>query len=344
MQRDPGEVSGASPPSDGPASDPLSRRLVGRRQVLTSIVATGALVAVQRAVPGVGLPSRIAAALAQGGTSGSFTVSFDFVSGVANVTGSTNLAGGVPVTITVEALLNGAPMPPGGNAALTSAVTQTAADGSFTAAPSFNGATNNNANQFHLTVTTGSTAGGQCLAGSLLTPDPPVGPAGPTGPTGPPGMSGATGPTGPTGAALLSDVTPAVAFVPGAAPGPTGPIGDTGPPGVTGPIGPTGANGSTVIATAAITRSPGAAAASSGLLPPGPTGPTGPPGPAGPTGATGPTGPTGVMAVAFVSAGPTGSSVAAAADVVFPDSFSVDLLPGTACPPSAIGGQITFTG
>ena len=55
---------------------------------------------------------------------------------------------------------------------------------------------------------------------------------------------------------------------------------------------------------------------------------------------TGPTGPTGV----------TGSSVAAAtgrvtaADVVFPDSFSVDLLPGTACPPSAIGGRITFTG
>lgn len=191
------------PPPAGPHGDhePL-RRVVGRRQVLTSIVATGVLVAVERAVPGAGLPSRIAAALAQTGTSGSFTVSFDFVSGVATVTGSTSLPGGVPVTVTVEALLNGAPMPPGGDAAVASAVTQTAADGSFAAAPTFNGATNDNANQFRLSVTTGS-ASGQCAAGSLVTPDPPAGPPGPTGPTGPVGLQGQAGPTGPTGAALL---------------------------------------------------------------------------------------------------------------------------------------------
>ena len=402
--------------------DQPGRSLIGRRPVLASIVATGALVALRRAIPGAGLPSRIAAALAETGTAGSFTASFDFVTGTATVSGSTGLPGGVRVTVTVEALLNGAPMPPGGGAAFTTAVTQTAGDGSFSAAPTFNGATNNNANQFSLTVTTGTAADGQCVAGSLLTPDPPVGPAGPTGPPGPAGAAGATGsagpsgpigPTGPTGVAA-SDIAPASTFVSGAALGPTGPAGPMGPTGViglqgptggagpggaTGPTGPFGSGGATgatgpigATGAAATTAAQGVflggtvvrgvadavGAASGGLLPPGPTGslgptgptgaggatgptgltgpvgPTGPTGSAGATGATGPTGSTGATGLTG-STGPTGATGASVAsrdaegtvtatDVVFPDSFTVEMLPGTVCPPSAVSGEITFTG
>ena len=273
MERGPtGDLHDGAAPDLGGAG-PLGRH-VGRRQVLASIVATGALVALHRALPGAGLPARIAAGLAQGGTAGSFTASFNFVSGVANVTGSTNLPGGVSVTVTVEALLNGAPMPPGGAAAVTSAVTDTAPDGTFSAAPSFNGATNNNANQFRLTVSTGSGANG-CLAGSLVTPDPPGGPTGPAGPTGAAGLGGPIGPTGPTGSA-----------------GPTGPTGATG---TTGPTGATGAVGPLLMSTVTPSTAfvPGAA--------PGPTGPQGPPGPPGGAGAIGPTGPTGPQAMLVLS-------------------------------------------
>ena len=190
------------------------------------MVGGGALVAVSRTLPGLLTDDEILGALVQGGSAGTFTASFDFVSGAASVDGTTPFGAGVPVTVAVDALLNGAPMPPGGAAATRSATTTTAANGAFTATPSFGGSTNGNANQFRLTITTGSSPSGECLAGALATPDPPVGAAGAIGSTGPPGPGGAPGTTGTTGAAGSS--------------GTTGPIGSTGGRGGTGSTGSTG--------------------------------------------------------------------------------------------------------
>jgi len=282
-----------------------------RRQLLAGIVGTGALVVVSDLVPGNGPLASLAAALTQGQPGGSFTVSFDFVTGDAAVNGTTILPASVTVTITVAAFLNGTPMPPGGAAAVRTVTTTTANDGSFSATPTFAGATDNNANQFEISIVAGPAPDRTVLMGGLVTPSPPVGPAGPagatgpvgpfgaTGPTGSPGSTGAVGPTGPTGAVGTTGATgptgatglavagapPAAqqAFVPGAAPGPTGPVGPVGPTGAVGGPGVTGEPGST-----------GPVGAT------GPTGPTGAAGVTGPTGATGSIGPTG-------STGPTGS-------------------------------------
>ncbi len=258
---------------------------IGRRQVLGGLAGGGALFVVARAVGGS--PFDVASAVTRAASSGapvsgSFTASFDFVSGVITVHGTTDLPGGTPITVTVAAILNGAPMPPGGSAATRSVTVNTASDGSFTATPSFSGATNNNANQFSLGIATGSNADGNCLAGSLLTPDPPGGPIGPDGPTGPAGDAGPTGPTGPKGEALV---------------GPTGP---TGPDGPTGPAGPTGAPGPTGVTGPAGPYGP--------VGDPGPTGPTGSFGLAGQQGPTGPTGPTGYLSFVGIAGpeGPTG--------------------------------------
>jgi len=90
-----------------------------RRELLAGFAGGGLLVVVSQVVPGGGgfLP-RLAGAVQA--TAGSFTASFDFPSGVATVTGQSNLGGGVLVTVVVDALLNGAPclrgvMPPPGS-------------------------------------------------------------------------------------------------------------------------------------------------------------------------------------------------------------------------------------
>ena len=290
-------------PADGPRG--AGPRLT-RRQLLAGIVGTGALVVTSELVPGSGPLAGLAAALSQGQPGGSFTVSFDFVSGDAVVNGTTILPGAVDVTITVVAFLNGGPMPPGGNAAVRTVTTTTAGDGSFSATPSFGGATNTNANQFEISIVAGPAPDGTVLAGGLTTPTPPVGPPGPTGPAGATGSTGAPGPSGPAGATGAGGATgpsaplislggpPAAqqAFVPGAAPGPPGPAGPagaTGPPGArgptgsSGPIGPTGATGPTGPASIAF----GAAGAAPARGATGSAGATGPTGSAGATGASG---------------------------------------------------------
>jgi hypothetical protein len=317
---------------------------LSRRQLLAGIAGTGTLYAVARVVPGVGFGDTFAGAV-NGPIAGSFSASFDFETGVVMVHGKTGLPAGTPVTVTVEAFLNGDPMPPGGEAAIRSAETTTLADGSFAVAPSFNGATDDNANQFSVSVTTATGRDGTCLSGSLETPDPPVGPTGPTGPagsggargvTGQTGPAGLAGPTGPPGASGLvrsraldahaSDASDGDQYVPGAAPGPRGPRGPTGPTGTTGPTGSTGATGPLGITgptgpagasgfrstTRAASVTAGASASESGsedgrLLPPGPTGHAGPTGPSGPTGPTGPTGSPGATG----ATGPTGATGAA---------------------------------
>lgn len=314
---------------------------VTRRQVITGIMATGALVAVGRSVSGT-LGSDAQAMIANGLAENTYRVTFDFVTGVATVTGNSSLPAGVPVTVTVDALLNGAPMPPGGAAATRTVTVTTDADGEFLATPSFAGATNDNANQFRLSILTGPGPNGVAYRASFLTPDPPVGDPGPSGPTGPlgglgatgptgaPGPTGVTGPTGPTGATFgatgptgptgptmfTRTTTALVTYVPGAAPGPTGGIGPTGPTGplgeegATGPIGPpgqpgpTGPTGPTGDSLAFQLRSTTATAAVL-YLPPGPTGPAGPTGPTGAVGATGVTGASGLPGVTG-TAGPTG--------------------------------------
>ena len=185
-------------PAEGPRG--TGPRLT-RRQLLAGIVGTGALVVTSELVPGSGPLAGLAAALSQGQPGGSFTVSFDFVSGDAVVNGTTILPGSVDVTITIVAFLNGVAMPPGGNAAVRTVTTTTASDGSFSATPTFGGATNDNANQFEISIVAGPAPDGTVLSGGLTTPAPPVGPAGPAGATGPIGSSGAPGPTGPVGGA-----------------------------------------------------------------------------------------------------------------------------------------------
>jgi hypothetical protein len=233
-------------------------RPVSRRKVLGSLIGGGVLYTVSSALPGHGLDlfGKGGAAAADGPVAGTYTADFDFVSGDITVQGTSTLPAGVTVTVTVQALLNGDPMPPGGAAATATATGTTAADGSFTVVPSFDGATNGNANQFVLTIGTGSNYDGDCLIGSLTTPAPPAGPIGPTGPTGPQGDPGATGDTG--------------------ASGPTGDTGTTGPTGATGASGPTGAVG------------PTGASRQNGF-----DGATGPVGRIGDTGASGPTGKSG---------------------------------------------------
>jgi Collagen triple helix repeat (20 copies) len=335
-----------------------------RRQLLAGIVGTGALVVTSELMPGSGPLAGLAAALAQGQPGGSFTVSFDFVSGDAVVSGETILPGSVEVTITIVAFLNGAAMPPGGNAAVRTVTTTTASDGSFSATPTFAGATNDNANQFEISIVAGAAPDGTVLMGGLTTPAPPLGPTGPTGPTGPPGPQGATGLAGPSGAtgprgatgstgsmgvAVASSSPPASqdAFVPGAASGPTGPagpvgatgpvglLGPTGPAGPIGPTGPSGATGATGAVAAAFSagatdvalvddRTAGPQAAASGFLPPGPTGPAGPPGPRGPAGPVGPTGPAGATGP-LGATGPTGATGAAASIGPEPDATAAEV-------------------
>jgi len=280
----------AVPPLLDPAGamTDLQRPHLSRRQVLGGIVGTGVLYTVGR------LPGAQGLMVAGGEAAGGFTVSFDFVSGVSDINGTTGLPAGVPVTARVQALLNGAPMAPGGEASFRSASTTTAADGTFSLTPSFNGATNDNANQFRLEITVGESDTASCLAGSLTTPNPPVGPQGEAGPTGPTGPAGVQGATGATGAPGLTGPTGAV--------GTTGPLGSTGATGSTGSTGiqgPTGPAGTGAIGPALLARTEGG-----GFVPgaaPGPTGPSGTTGPTGPAGATGATGFTGPL-------GPTGAS------------------------------------
>ena len=185
--------------SERPGDTPVR---MGRRTILGGLAASGTLVAVSRltGASAAATLQRILGVTPAGGGSvaGSFTATFDFVSGVVDVVGDTVFGAGVHVDVTVEAFLNGAPMPPGGSAAVRSVTVQTAADGSFAASPSFGGATNDNANQFRVTITTGSpTDDDVCLSGAILTPEPPLGPPGPAGPEGGPGAPGAPGPAGP---------------------------------------------------------------------------------------------------------------------------------------------------
>ncbi len=295
--------------------DPIQR--MTRRRLIGGLAGAGALFAVSRLAPGSSSAAiRNAAFGAAGGTNqpaaagGSFLANFDFVTGVVDVSGTTGLGGGVEVTVTVLALLNGDPMPPGGAASTRTVTVTTAADGSFVAAPSFDGATNLNANQFELSIVTGADATGACLAGSLITPAPPVGPPGPDGPTGPAGVIGDTGVAGPTGSVGPTGVVgPTGAIGSDGAVGPTGDLGPTGvvgPTGVSGDLGPTGPTGialiGSVLEPAALPVVPGAAPGPTGpdgIV--GPTGPVGAPGAPGPTGAVGDPGPVGVT-------GPTGSA------------------------------------
>src|SRR5690606_38568416 len=154
----------------------------------------------------------------------------------------TALGPGVAIRVAVRALLSGRPMPPGGEASVRSTVVKTAADGSFHAELSFDGATNLNANQFELEVL-GAEVGGVCLAGALRTPGPPAGMPGPTGPAGPAGADGDQGTSGATG----PDGAPGPTGAQGApgATGPGGPTGAAGSPGPTGPTGPLGSDGDT---------------------------------------------------------------------------------------------------
>ena len=174
--------------SERPGDTPVR---MGRRTILGGLAASGTLVAVSRltGASAAATLQRILGVTPAGGGSvaGSFTATFDFVSGVVDVVGDTVFGAGVHVDVTVEAFLNGAPMPPGGSAAVRSVTVQTAADGSFAASPSFGGATNDNASQFRVTITTGSpTDDDVCLSGAILTPEPPLGPPGPAGPEGGP--------------------------------------------------------------------------------------------------------------------------------------------------------------
>jgi hypothetical protein len=309
-------------PAEGPRG--AGPRLT-RRQLLAGIVGTGALVVTSELMPGSGPLAGLAAALSQDQPGGSFTVSFDFVSGDAVVNGTTILPGSVDVTITVVAFLNGVAMSPGGNAAVRTVTTTTASDGSFSATPTFAGATNDNANQFEVSIVAGPAPDGTVLSGGLATPTPPVGPAGPAGATGPIGSSGAPGPTGPVGGAgptgatgsspIISLSVPPTAqdaFVPGAAPGPTGPVGPVGPTGAvgvvgptgaSGPVGPTGATGPTGPSGIISLGAAGSAAASGGV--------TGAAGATGPTGATGPEGTTGATGAALMAERAVGPQVAA---------------------------------
>ena len=232
-----------------PAEEVPEGRRFTRREILGGVAGSGVLYAVARVMgaPGLGLSGidmfeRVAGAL-EGTTAaaGSFVASFAFVTGVSTIEGSTGLPTGIPVTVIVEALLNGDPMPPGGDAAVRVAETVTHADGTFSVLVDFDGTTNDNANQFRVAVQTGHVAGGRCLVGRLETPDPPAGPPGPTGPTGAagvgggvgqPGDPGATGPVGPTGAAGVG--------------------GGAGSPGATGPLGPTGSGGPIALSVAGV--------------------------------------------------------------------------------------------
>lgn len=314
-----GDQAGAAPNLERGA-EPAARPdpIVGmtRRRLIGGLAGAGALFAVARLAPGSSGAAIRNAAFGAGGANqpaavgGSFLASFDFVTGVVDVSGTTGLPAGTPVTVTVLALLNGSPMPPGGAAASRTVTVTTAADGSFVAAPSFDGATNDNANQFELTIVTGADATGACLAGSLLTPDPPVGPAGPAGPTGPSGLAGTIGATGPAGSqgptGLIGPTGPTGPIGSTGVVGPTGLSGDPGPLGATGPtgpVGPTGPSGGLIVGSVApssVPYVPGAAPGPTGVEGDvGPTGPSGSAGAPGPTGAVGDPGPTGV-------GGPTG--------------------------------------
>lgn len=160
----------------------------------------------------------------------------------------------------------------------------------------------------------GATLSSPVVAGAAVSAGGTTGATGPTGATGTTGAAGATGatgaagPTGPTGA--IGPIGPMGLVGPTGAPGPTGATGATGAQGVTGAAGATGATGPT-----GPTGSTGA---------PGPTGPvgiTGATGATGPTGATGATGATGSSDYAEFYAlmpGDNPSTVAAGADVQFP--------------------------
>ena len=75
----------------------LDRTILSRRQVLGGIVGTGVLYTVGR-IPGAG-----GLMVAGGEAAGTFTASFDFVTGVADVAGNTGLPAGVPVTAITRA-------------------------------------------------------------------------------------------------------------------------------------------------------------------------------------------------------------------------------------------------
>lgn len=305
-------AAGEAPPDTQGAS--IWETPITRRQVITGIVATGALVAVGRSVSGP-LGGDAQAMVANGLAENTYRVTFDFVTGVATVTGNSSLPAGVPVTVTVDALLNGAPMPPGGAAGTRTVTVTTDADGEFLATPNFTGATNDNANQFRLSILTGPGPNGVAYRASLLTPDPPTGDPGPTGPTGPLGVFGATGPTGAPGPTGVTGPT--------GVQGPVGPTGADGPTGETGATGPTGPIAFRRSATALLAYVPGAAPGPTGV--PGPVGPTGavgaqgatgpggPPGTQGPTGATGASGSTGPQGPdgATGATGPVGPTGAA---------------------------------
>ena len=221
-----------------------SQGVLGRRAMLTGLVGTGALL-VATGVRGASGPrlalDLLGAANRSAAVGGSFSATFDFVTGTTTVTGTTGLPEGTEVAVTVDAFLNGEAMPPGGPAATRTVVVLTATDGSFVAEPSFGGATDGSANQSALTITTASDAAGACLVGSLLTPGPPIGPNGPPGPFGPDGRR----------IRRARPVPPAPPFpvrpAPPARPdlGPTGSTGAQGPPGSPGPTGPTGPQGPT---------------------------------------------------------------------------------------------------
>ncbi len=297
--------AGDHDPADG--SETTDAGVISRRALLAGLVGTGALYAVTQALPGVAGTGGAASELSAKAAAGSFTASFDFVAGTAVVNGTTTLPEGTPVRITVQALLNGAPMPPGAATAVRIVDTKVLANGTFAATPSFNGATNDNANQFTLTISTGAGSDGTCLAGSLVTPEPPVGPEGPAGPSGVIGAAGAPGATGPGGGSLTGPTGPMGPTGVNGFAGPTGPtglVGDTGPAGATGPTGPTGIQGSSAFGMTGPTGPTGATlfpASISAFVPayvagaaPGPTGSRGP---TGPTGAVGDTGATDSLAM-----------------------------------------------
>jgi hypothetical protein len=275
------------------------RAPISRRKAITSIAGAGALFVVARALPGreLDIMRTVFQAAANGANpAGIVNVSFDFETGAVDVTGTTNLVAGLPVSIVVDALLNGEAMPPGGSAARVTATTTTIADGSFAAIPTFAGATNNNANQFTFTVEIGPDTDGISLVGALITPVPAAGDQGPAGPTGSAGQDAGMGPTGPQG------------FSPA---GPTGPQGDMGPTGPIGPDGNTGAIGETgddgptgVTGPLGVEGDTGPTGHVGDTGPTGDLGPTGPDGPTGETGMPGPTGPTGPTG----DIGPTGDT------------------------------------
>ena len=144
-------------------------------RVLGGIVGTGVLYSVTR-IPGA---AGIVAGNAEG--AGGFTATFDFVTGVVDVNGTTDLPAGVEVVVRASAFHNGEPIST--TNPVRTVTTTTGADGSFHAAPSFQGATNGKSNQFHVEIEVGESSTANCLAGQLTTPDPPAGPQGPGHPT-----------------------------------------------------------------------------------------------------------------------------------------------------------------